>query len=201
VRQLEPVSYSQASADQEESEMRYRWMWEIARWFCALVMGGAGLGILIWLGVLLTDSVTLARHGEVRVAAVLDTAPAGKDGQYLLSFNVSGGERVLIWSSEVRRHEVGDAVTLVVDDRNHDHFLAKDRYDRSWWIFPFMLIGAAVFLTMGVWFARMDARDFHDLSYFRLGMYPPPWDPPIIRRRLVTGQTRGISVRRRGRRR
>jgi hypothetical protein len=116
-------------------------------------MGGGGLGILIWLGVLLTENINLARHGEVRVAADLDTAPAGKDGQYLPSFNV-GSERIL-----------------------------------------------AVFLTFGIWFARVDARDFHDLSYFRSGMYPPPWDPPIIRRQPVTGRTRGISVRRRGRRR
>src|SRR5262249_47699216 len=113
---VESISYSQPSADQKESEMRR--MWDITRWICALIAGGGGIGILIWSGVLLTESINLAQHGEVRVAAVLDTAPSGKDGQYLLSFNV-GSERVLIWSSEVGRHQAGDAWRLMRDDRKN----------------------------------------------------------------------------------
>jgi len=179
--------------------MRFRWLWATGRWIVVCLLFAGGLGLLITLGVDFAQDTDLDRHGDVREATVLDTAPGGDDGWYLLSFTMTN-QPVSVWSAEVGRHQVGDHVQLIVDERNYEHFVSKDRFGHRWMAYPVALVFGVIFTGLGIMFVRLDAEGFQAICYLRVLSFPPEWSRPATPARPTAARPRTRSVRRRRRR-
>lgn len=154
-----------------------RWELRISgfgRWIMVLITVGAAVGFLAWFGVSATKDIRLSHHGAVVKATVEDTAPSGKETQYLLSFVVDGQTEAQ-WSSEVRGLKVGDSVSVIVDRGDHTDFEPTATYGRRWGSYVIQLLGSAIFAYLGVMFLRMDAAGFLRYSRARYGHATRPY--------------------------
>jgi len=120
---------------------------------------GAAVGFLAWFGVSATNDFRLSHHGVVVRATVADTAPSGKDTQYLLLFVVDG-QFDAQWSTDVRGLKVGDSVSVIVDRTDSANFEPTAAYGRRWGGYVIQVLGSAVFAFLGVMFIRMGAAGF-----------------------------------------
>jgi hypothetical protein len=148
-----------------------RWGLRIAgfgRWIMVLISVGAAVGFLAWFGVTATEDFQLSRHGVVVTAAVEDTAPYGRDTQYLLSFVIDGRPDAQ-WTTGIAELKVGDTVSVIVDRGDHAHLLSTAAYGRRWAGYVVQVFMSAAFALLGIMFVRMDAAGFRRYTRARYG--------------------------------
>jgi hypothetical protein len=161
---LNPLAWNPVAVD--------RWGLRIAgffRWIVVLIWAGAAVGFLAWVGVDATNEYRLSRHGVVVTATVENTAPDGKDTQYLLFYGIPG-RHTMQWSTDLQGLRIGDSVTLIVDRTDITRFEPKAVYDRRWVGYAIRIVVSAIFGWFASLFIRMDAAGFRRYARARYGL-------------------------------
>lgn len=148
-----------------------RWELRIAgfgRWVMVLIMVGGAVGFLAWFGVTATEDFRLSRHGVVVTATVEDSAPYGKDTQYLLDFAIDGRADAQ-WTSDVGDVKVGTRLPVIVDRGDHTHLESTTVYGRRWVGYVIQVLGSVALASLAKMFIGMDAAEFRLYSKARYG--------------------------------
>jgi hypothetical protein len=167
-----------------------RWELRISgfgRWIMVLITVGAAVGFLAWFGVSAANDSRLSRGGVTVAATVEDTAPYGKDTQYLLAFIVDG-QTETYWSTDVRGLKVGDSVSVIVNRRDHAKFEPTEVYGHRWGSYLVLILASAGFAFLGVMVIRMDAASFRRYSRARYGHATDSFLPSALTDRPVGGR-------------
>jgi hypothetical protein len=150
-----------------------RWHLRIAgfsRWIMAAIAVGGAVTFAVMFAKDAYNDVALSRHGAAVTATVESVWPDGTDTEYLLSFTIDG-KTDQQWTTHVSDLKVGQTVTVLVDQRDHQRMTSADAYGRRWGAFTIAGIGVAFFAWLGIMILRMDAEGFLQYSRMRYGHF------------------------------
>lgn len=148
-----------------------RWELRIAgfgRWVMVLITVGGAVGFLAWFGVTATQDFRLSRHGVVVMASVEDSAPHGKDTQYMLGFAIDGRADAQ-WTTDVGDVKAGTRLQVIVDRGDHTHLESTAVYGRRWVGYLIQVFASLAFAWLAKMFIGMDGDEFRRYSRARYG--------------------------------